>query len=138
MIDKSHIRSILESHEAWLDKKPRGERADLRGADLSCTDLRGARLDYALLDNADLDYCFLYGASLDMASMKDVSLHHASGAIYGGHHIDEGRDFYGVYGQQAIMVKADHFWLPISRAREWWKQSPAVLMLLDRIEEQLR
>ena len=46
------IKLILEKHAKWLRGEDGGERADLRGADLSGADLRGANLHSADLRGA--------------------------------------------------------------------------------------
>ena len=58
-ISKHKLNFILNKHEMWLLNNPRGERADLRGANLMEAnlreaDLRGANLSGAVLYAADL------------------------------------------------------------------------------------
>jgi len=49
-MDAKKLKLILKKHKDWLDGKPGGERADLRGADLRGADLRKADLSEARLD----------------------------------------------------------------------------------------
>jgi hypothetical protein len=49
MADPIDIQSTLDRHIDWLDVKPGGVRANLRGANLSGANLRGADLSDALL-----------------------------------------------------------------------------------------
>ena len=53
------LRKIIEKHKKWLRGMEGGERANLRGADLSGANLSGADLSGANLRGADL-----YGANL--------------------------------------------------------------------------
>ena len=59
-ISKHKLNSILNKHEMWLLNDPRGERADLMGANL-----RGANLYKANLSGANLGGADLSGAKLD-------------------------------------------------------------------------
>ena len=68
-ISKHKLNSILNKHEMWLLNDPRGERANLRGADLYKADLRGANLYKADLSGANLDGADLYEADLGGAKL---------------------------------------------------------------------
>lgn len=46
-MDQKRLGEILAAHKAWLEGKPEGHKADLRGANLWRADLRGANIDYA-------------------------------------------------------------------------------------------
>ena len=48
------LKLILERHKKWLKNEVGGERANLRGADLSWTDLSGTDLRGADLSGANL------------------------------------------------------------------------------------
>ena len=48
------LKEILDKHQKWLNNEPDGERANLRGADLSYANLYGANLSYANLYGANL------------------------------------------------------------------------------------
>ena len=88
------LNEVIASHGRWLVDKSRGERAnlryanlcganlrganlcdaDLRGADLCDADLRGADLRNADLRNADLCGADLCGANLRDADLRDADL----------------------------------------------------------------
>ena len=54
-MNKNVLNKILDNHKLWLQTNgEKGERADLRSADLSFADLRSADLSYANLRSADL------------------------------------------------------------------------------------
>jgi len=63
------IQKILKDHLDWLNKKPGGERAGLRGANLREAGLRSANLWYADLRGADLWYADLREANLRGANL---------------------------------------------------------------------
>jgi hypothetical protein len=62
-----NIGEILNLHVKWLNDEPDGERANLRGADLSDANLRGANLSNANLRGANLSNANLRGADLSNA-----------------------------------------------------------------------
>ena len=69
-ITKAGLAEILDKHTKWLNDEDGGERADLRGANLSGADLcganlRGADLRCANLSGADLRGANLSGADID-------------------------------------------------------------------------
>ena len=71
-ISKHKLNSILNKHKMWLLNDPRGERADLRWADL-----RGANLSGANLDGADLRGANLYKADLIGSNLYEADLYEA-------------------------------------------------------------
>jgi hypothetical protein len=82
-----NLKEIIEKHEKWLNNEPDGERAslkgvdlsygvDLKGVDLSGADMRGADLSSVNLSDADLS-----GVNLSDVCMRDVDL---SGACMRG------------------------------------------------------
>ena len=68
----------LSAHHEWLDDPSTGERADLRGLDLSQVSLRGARLAQANLSHADLSGADLSSADLSAANLTGAVLERAS------------------------------------------------------------
>ena len=92
------LNEVIASHGRWLVDKSRGERAnlryanlcganlrganlcdaDLRGADLCGADLRGADLCGADLRNADLCYANLHDADLHDADLRGADLRYAN------------------------------------------------------------
>ena len=71
------LNEVIASHGRWLVDKSRGERADLRGADLRYANLRGANLCDADLRGADLCGADLRNADLCYANLRDANLHDA-------------------------------------------------------------
>ena len=53
-MEASKLKEILEKHKMWFNGEEGGERANLRGANLSEANLRGANLRGAKLSGADL------------------------------------------------------------------------------------
>ena len=80
------IRSVLDAHSLWKNKKKGGVRANLSWADLSGADLSGANLSGANLSRANLSWANLYGADLYMANLSWANLSWAnlSGANLSG------------------------------------------------------
>ena len=82
------LKDILEQHKLWLEDSLRGNRADLRYADLkyanlidanlSDADLRYANLSDADLSYADLRYANLSDADLSYADLSDANLRYAN------------------------------------------------------------
>ena len=70
---KDALNKILEAHRKWLDGEIDGERANLRGANLS-----GANLSYADLRGANLSYANLSYANLRGANLRDADLSYAN------------------------------------------------------------
>ena len=77
-----NLKDVLVKHQKWLNGYPDGERADLRGADLSGADLRGADLSGADLRGADLRGADLRGAYLREADLRGANLSRAMNAPY--------------------------------------------------------
>ncbi|WIW09948.1 pentapeptide repeat-containing protein [Listeria monocytogenes] len=89
-MNQAELDVVIEKHEKWL-RDGYGERANLRGAnlsyaDLSCANLRGANLSYADLSNlrganlsyADLSCANLRGANLSYANLRGANLRGAN------------------------------------------------------------
>ncbi|EAG8187264.1 pentapeptide repeat-containing protein [Listeria monocytogenes] len=75
-MNQAELDVVIEKHEKWL-RDGHGERANLRGAnlsyeDLSCANLRGANLSYA-----DLSCANLRGANLSYADLSCANLSYA-------------------------------------------------------------
>ena len=73
-MEKEILNQILEKHKKWLAEEEGGERANLRGADLSYADLRNANLCYADLRGAGLHGADLCGAGLHGADLCGANL----------------------------------------------------------------
>lgn len=71
-IAAEELKDILAKHKKWLNDEEGGERADLRGADLSYVNLYGADLREADLADANLS-----GADLKSADLKSADLRFA-------------------------------------------------------------
>ncbi|EHT9075510.1 pentapeptide repeat-containing protein [Listeria monocytogenes] len=69
---------ILENHGKWL-RDEGGERADLKGANLSNADLSNASLRHASLRHADLSNASLRHADLSNADLNWVNWRHVEG-----------------------------------------------------------
>ncbi|HIF3909303.1 TPA: pentapeptide repeat-containing protein [Listeria monocytogenes] len=77
-MNQAELDVVIEKHEKWL-RDGYGERANLRGAnlsyaDLSCANLRGANLSYADLRRADLSCADLRRADLRGADLRRADL----------------------------------------------------------------
>ena len=68
------LAQILANHRKWLNNETGGERANLRGANLSGANLTGANLSGANLTGADLIDANLTGADLIDAILRDANL----------------------------------------------------------------
>ncbi|WP_231617065.1 pentapeptide repeat-containing protein [Listeria monocytogenes] len=75
-MNQAELDVVIEKHEKWL-RDGYGERANLRGADLSCANLRGANLSYADLSCANLRGANLSGADLSGADLSGANLSYA-------------------------------------------------------------
>ena len=73
-ISNKELNEILEKHEKWLNDEEGGERADLRGADLSYVNLYGADLREADLADANLSCADLSEADLKSADLRFADL----------------------------------------------------------------
>ena len=71
------LNEVIASHGRWLVDKSRGERANLRYANLCGANLRGANLCDADLRGADLCGADLRNADLCYANLRDANLHDA-------------------------------------------------------------
>ena len=112
------LKDTLEKHFLWLEGDPNGERADLRGADLSEANLRGANLSGAYLRGADLSEADLRGADLSEANLRGADLRGAnlrgadlrganlSGAYLSGAYL-RGADLSGAYLSEANLRGAN-------------------------------
>ena len=72
-ISDTELKAIIYKHAKWARGEDRGERADLRDADL-----RGANLRDADLRDADLSGANLHSADLSDAHLRDANLHSAN------------------------------------------------------------
>ncbi|WP_198479162.1 pentapeptide repeat-containing protein [Listeria monocytogenes] len=80
-MNQAELDVVIEKHEKWL-RDGYGERANLRGAnlsyaDLSCANLRGANLRGANLSYADLSCANLRVANLRGANLRGANLSYA-------------------------------------------------------------
>ena len=73
-ISKHKLNSILNKHKMWLLNDPKGERANLSGADLMGADLMGAYLAEANLMEANLMEANLIRANLREANLYKADL----------------------------------------------------------------
>lgn len=71
---QKELKAILDRHKKWLRNEENGERADLRGAELSRASLRGADLRGADLRGAELSEAELRMAELSRASLNGADL----------------------------------------------------------------
>ena len=106
-ISKHKLNFILNKHKMWLLNDPRGERADLRGANLIGANLREVNLMGANLREADLRGTDLSGADLYKADLREAELIEAN--LRGANL--RGADLYG-----ANLVSADLRWANLSEA----------------------
>jgi len=84
------IKIVLGKHAAWLRDDDGGEKANLRGADLSRADLSEADLSRADLSRADLRGADLSRADLSEADLSGADLSRADlrGADLSGANLD--------------------------------------------------
>ena len=74
-MNTAELQKILDEHKVWVESyRQRGDRANLRGADLRCADLRDANLRCADLRGADLRGADLRGADLSDADLRGADL----------------------------------------------------------------
>ena len=77
-ISKQELDKIIDNHKLWLSSNGgKGERANLRYADLSSADLRSADLRSANLRSADLRSADLRSADLRSADLRSANLSYA-------------------------------------------------------------
>jgi hypothetical protein len=72
------LKTVLDSHTQWLEGKPGGKQANLRGAHLQEADLHGANLRGANLSRADLQMANLHRADLHGANLQEADLYGAN------------------------------------------------------------
>ena len=80
-LSEAELRNILEGHQAWLDGKEAGERANLSGVNLGGADLRKANLHSANLSAANLDGADLTDADLRNADLSGAELTGVTGLL---------------------------------------------------------
>ena len=73
-ITKEQLDNVLRKHALWINNESGGERADLRGANLSGANLSGANLYQANLSGANLSGANLYRANLSGANLYRANL----------------------------------------------------------------
>ena len=73
-ISDTELKAIIYKHAKWARGEDGGERANLRGADLSGANLRDANLHSADLSGANLRDADLSGANLRGANLSDANL----------------------------------------------------------------
>ena len=74
-IPPEQLKEILEAHRKWVESEGKeGERAILRGANLSGADLFVANLSGAMLSGAILSEAILSGANLSGALLLETDL----------------------------------------------------------------
>jgi len=77
-IPPEQLKEILEAHRKWVESEGKeGERAILRGANLSGADLFVANLSGAILSGAMLSEAMLSGANLSGAFLYKIDLSEA-------------------------------------------------------------
>ena len=76
-MNSGEIKKVLELHEKWINGEKGGERANLRGADLSEANLSETNLRGADLRGADLRGADLSEANLREANLSETNLHGA-------------------------------------------------------------
>jgi len=76
-MNKEELKKVLDDHAKWLNNG-RGERADLRGADLRGANFGGADLEGANLGRADLRRADLEGVNLGRADLRGADLEGAN------------------------------------------------------------
>ena len=72
-MNKTELNLILENHKLWLNDDG-GERANLRGSDLSYSDLNGSNLRGSDLRGSDLSYSDLNGSDLSYSDLRGSDL----------------------------------------------------------------
>ena len=81
-ISRDELNEALRMHRMWVNGECGGERADLRGANLSRADLRGANLCGADLRGADLRGANLCRVDLCGAKNLDTVLYNESTSFF--------------------------------------------------------
>ena len=78
---RDELKEVLELHKKWLNDEPDGQKANLRGANLSYANLSDANLSGADLSYADLSDANLSGADLSDADLRYANLSYAEGLL---------------------------------------------------------
>ena len=81
---QQEMNVILDKHKKWLSGKEGGEKANLRGDDLSGADLHGADLDGADLSGTDLSGTDLSGTYLSGADLHGANLDYSCWPLWCG------------------------------------------------------
>ena len=69
------LKKILDDHKLWLDSYARkGERANLKGADLRDIDLTGVNLECAQLEGVNLEGATIENVNLERADLEGANL----------------------------------------------------------------
>ena len=120
------LGSILHKHQLWLDDEDGGERADLKGANLSWAKLSKADLRYADLEDANLTGANLTGDDLSNANLERAKLTRAnlSWAKLSGANLSNanltGANLTGADLTGAILTGADLTWAILTGADLTW------------------
>jgi hypothetical protein len=78
---KEELKEILDKHELWLTDSTKGERANLRKANLGGANFEGANLRKANLEKANFEGAKFEGANLERAYLGGANLEGALGII---------------------------------------------------------
>ena len=73
-MSEDELKKILSEHKIWLEDTSKGDRANLRGAELSGADLRRANLSFVNLRDANLRGANLSFANLTYAKLRCADL----------------------------------------------------------------
>ena len=138
------LKNICDLHVKWLNDKPDGKRANLRGANLRGADLRGADLRGADLRGANLRGANLRGADLYDADLRDADLYDAylcdadlRGANLRGADL-RGADLRGADLRDAKNVPFIPMTCPESGSYIAYKKASGVIVVLRILEDALR
>ena len=130
---KEQLTAILASHKAWLEGKE-GQRANLRGTDLTRADLTRANLTDANLTDANLRGARLTGADLTGAQIRGqtvVSLPRRATR-------SDGYEFFLWHCKEGFFVKAGCRFMGMKEARKHWKKTRGGTPLGDETMDILR
>ena len=81
---QEELNVILDKHKRWLSGKEGGEKADLRGDNLSGVNLDGADLDGAGRRGGNLSGAYLSGAYLSGAYLSGADLDYSCWPLWCG------------------------------------------------------
>ena len=74
-MEQKELNNILDNHKLWLESYARkGERANLKGADLRDIDLTGVNLECAVLEGVNLEGATIENVNLERAVLEDANL----------------------------------------------------------------